>query len=36
MIELCYESDGRYFGGCCEFGVVRVFCDVSWGVMICW
>ena len=24
MIELCYESEGRFLGGCCEFGVVGV------------
>ena len=24
MIELCCESEGRCFGGCCEFGVVGV------------
>ena len=33
MIELCYESEGRFLGGCCEFWGGR--CEVG-DVTMCW
>ena len=36
-VTMCWEMIGLWGGGskfCCW--VVRFFCDVSWGVMICW